>query len=414
MALKNKYASFPLFSAVGIEIEYMIVNKETLNILPIADKILEYLSGKLTSEVSLGEISLSNELVSHVIEFKTNHPTTFNDHLSQAFHQATKKVNDYLENHNAMLLPTGMHPWFNPKEGVQLWPHGDKKIYNTYDRIFKCNGHGWGNLQSTHINLPFANDEEFRKLHNAIRIILPLIPALTASSPFVEGQKSNAIDTRLYYYMDNQANIPNIAGDIIPEYIESIDAYQKSILEKMYVDISAYDPEKILQHEWLNSRGAIARFERMTIEIRLLDTQESPLLDVTIAFFIQQLIKYLIDNTEAYLYRPLSTQQLKEIFLNCVEKGSQAEISDPTLLSQLGFDRSESLTAQSLWLMLLDKLDSSYFPNPPRKLLTQLIQSGNLSERLLKAANGNFSPPRIFELYQKLSRCLQKNEFFIP
>ncbi|HAL85576.1 MAG TPA: hypothetical protein DCM31_01010, partial [Deferribacteraceae bacterium] len=37
----------------------------------------------------------------------------------------------------------------------------------------------------------------------------------------------------------------------------------------MYRDIAPYDPECILQEEWLNSRGAIARFDRKAIEIRL-------------------------------------------------------------------------------------------------------------------------------------------------
>jgi len=39
----------------------------------------------------------------------------------------------------------------------------------------------------------------------------------------------------------------------------------------------------VLQNEWLNSRGAIARFERDTIEIRVLDSQETPAAELAIA-----------------------------------------------------------------------------------------------------------------------------------
>ncbi|MEZ4819042.1 MAG: hypothetical protein R3A45_03765 [Bdellovibrionota bacterium] len=41
-----------LFSVYGIEAEYMIVDKDSLNVLPIADKILAQLNGGIiTNEV---------------------------------------------------------------------------------------------------------------------------------------------------------------------------------------------------------------------------------------------------------------------------------------------------------------------------------------------------------------------------
>ena len=84
-------------------------------------------------------------------------------------------------------MPTGMHPWMDPAREFELWPHGDREIYAAFDRIFDCRGHGWANLQSMHLNLPFADDDEFGRLHAAIRALLPLLPALAASSPFADG-----------------------------------------------------------------------------------------------------------------------------------------------------------------------------------------------------------------------------------
>ena len=40
----------------------------------------------------------------------------------------------------------------------------------------------------------------------------------------------------------------------------SID-YEEHIFGKIYRAIAPHDPEGLLQHEWLNSRGAIARFD---------------------------------------------------------------------------------------------------------------------------------------------------------
>ena len=70
---------------------------------------------------------------------------------------------------------------------MRLWPHENREVYDAFDRIFSCKGHGWANLQSMHINLPFADDAEFGRLHAAIRFLMPLMPGLTASSPVMDG-----------------------------------------------------------------------------------------------------------------------------------------------------------------------------------------------------------------------------------
>ena len=80
------------------------------------------------------------------------------------------------------LLPGGVHPWMDPSKETRLWPHEYNEVYRSFDRIFGCAGHGWSNLQSTHLNLPFADDDEFGRLHAAIRAILPLLPALNTVS----------------------------------------------------------------------------------------------------------------------------------------------------------------------------------------------------------------------------------------
>lgn len=410
---KNK-KHLSIFSAVGIEIEYMIVNQATLDIMPIADKILEHFAGEICDDADLGATAISNELVKHVIEFKTNGPKEFTYQLSHDFHEAVQRVNAFLQSKQAMLLPTGIHPWFDPKKGVELWPHGDKKIYYCYDSIFDCQGHGWSNLQSVHINLPFANDAEFKKLHNAIRIVLPLIPALTASSPFVEGKKSGMIDTRLNFYRKNQEKIPEIIGNIIPEFIISQQNYQDVILSPAYAAIAPHDPEKILQYEWLNSRGAIARFDRMAIEIRVVDTQECPMADITLAFVIQQLIKFIIDKTDTYLTQPLTSIELKKIFMDCVRDGSAAMIDNPEFLAQFGLDLPKAITAKEFWILTAEKLRDNYLPDQVYKNFMLLIQSGNLAERILQITGENPAPAKLLATYQRIANCLVKNEFFLP
>src|SRR4029078_10043132 len=129
-----------------------------------------------------------------------------------------------------------------------------------FDRIFDCSRHGWANLQSMHVNLPFASDEEFARLHAAIRAVLPLVPALAASSPIADGVPQAALDYRLEVYRGNAMRVPSIVGYVIPPRVDTRAEYETRVLAPMYHDIARLDPGGVLQREWLNARGAIARF----------------------------------------------------------------------------------------------------------------------------------------------------------
>ena len=192
----------------------MIVDRETLDVRPICDRLLAAVAGEVTSEVEVGELAWCNELALHVVELKTNGPSPALTGLSGGFHDEIRFINRQLAADNAMLLGSGSHPLFDPASETRLWPHGDRELYAQYDRVFDCRGHGWSNLQSVHLNLPFDGDEEFGRLHAAIRLVLPLIPALSASTPMLDGRITGFLDTRLETYRRNQARIPSIAGRV--------------------------------------------------------------------------------------------------------------------------------------------------------------------------------------------------------
>ena len=67
-------APLSLFSAFGIELEYMLVDAQSLDVRPIADQVMQLEAGKQVSDVEFEDISWSNELVLHVLELKTTDP----------------------------------------------------------------------------------------------------------------------------------------------------------------------------------------------------------------------------------------------------------------------------------------------------------------------------------------------------
>ncbi|MBH48109.1 MAG: glutamate--cysteine ligase [Halobacteriovorax sp.] len=390
---------FSLFSVYGIEAEYMIVDKTSLKAKAIADKILYTLNGgAYTNEVELGPISWSNELVNHVLEAKCTEPVTTLDELDTLFHASVLKVNKLLEEHYCILMPTSMHPWFNPLEETVLWPHDQREIYNLYNEIFDCRGHGWSNLQSVHINLPYKDESEFKKLHTAIRAVLPLIPIFAASSPFFEGKPGIYADNRLAFYEKNQAKIPSIIGNIIPENVASTSEYRQ-ILKGIYSDISGYENAKTLQNPWLNSRAAIPKFDVGAIEIRLMDIQESPYMDNCLVQFFVAMIKDIISDEARFSKADkLSDKQLRFIY-------DEAKKYKPTFNDSIYFDlfglkgaTSAQEFSTSLLKSYITKLPAHY-----KDGLEVIDQQGNLSTRMTKLGLS-------VQTYQRLIHSLCLNE----
>jgi gamma-glutamyl:cysteine ligase YbdK (ATP-grasp superfamily) len=138
--------SLGLFEGVGVELEYMIVDAETLSVVPAADALLSVVAGGPESEVERGSVAWSNELVLHVLEMKTNGPAPSLAGLGRDFRGEVRHANDLLESLGARLMPGGMHPWMDPALETRLWPHEYNDVYKTFDRIFGCAGHGWANL----------------------------------------------------------------------------------------------------------------------------------------------------------------------------------------------------------------------------------------------------------------------------
>lgn len=403
-----------LFEGNGIELEYMIVDRDGLDVRPIADKILFKASGAEENEVAFPDISWSNELALHVIELKTSGPRKNQFGLHLEFQDHVKKVNLLLAEHNATLLPTSMHPWMDPKNETKLWPHGNKIIYKTYNKLFDCNNHGWSNLQSVHLNLSFQGDEEFTCLHESIRALLPIMSAIVASSPIVEGKKGPCWDTRLWYYKGNQKKISSIIGDIIPESVNSQKEYERIIWDKIMEDIRSFDPEGVLEAEWLNSRAAIARFDRMAIEIRVLDIQECPLADISVTYFISEVLKRLIKKFQDGSCKTgqLSTLDLKKVFLQVLEGGDETLITDKNYLSFFDFQDRSSVPVKDLWWSLFQKIDRSKDNEIYLDTISYILQKGPLSSRILRRVGSSFDKNNLKSVYQELRHCLSHGELF--
>jgi len=447
----NARWTLPAFAGCGLELEYMIVDGESLAVRPIAHDLLRALAARGdrdvasgtpirdaaadvargtpnrhdVSDVARGMLGWSNELVRHVVEIKNVDPTAALDGLPARFHDEIRTANRILAAQGAKLMPTAMHPWMDPATETVLWDD-EGEIYRTYDRIYGCRGHGWSNLQSMHVNLPFAGDAEFERLHAAIRLVLPLVPALAASSPYAEGGFTGRLDERLENYRSICALTPAVSGRVIPETVATRAEYEARILQPMYDEIAPLDPAGVLRYEWLNSRAAIPRFDRNAIEIRLVDVQECPQCDAAIAAAIVRVVRWLYDEEPAPLaaQQTIGTETLFGVLLGTIRDAEQAIVDDAAYLATLGLPGGRR-RAGELWQFLIDaSLNPSAAGIPPirgtaasgawwRPAVDAILREGPLARRILHAAGAAPTRERLHDVYRELCGCLEDGRLFL-
>lgn len=394
-----------LFEAFGIELEYMLVRRDSLYILPAVDHVFNAAAGSFVSDYEDGPVTWSNELVRHVMEVKVTTPVASLAGLAKTFNASLGKINHLAAGLDARLMPTAIHPWMNPDRETELWPHEYAEIYQTFHRVFNCHRHGWANLQSAHLNLPFCGDDEFARLHAAVRLVLPILPGLAASSPIVDDRVTGLMDNRLDVYVNNSRLIENITGEVIPEPVYSRNDYYEQIFTPMFKAIAPHDPEGLLQEEFLNARGAIARFDRGAIEIRLLDVQECPAADLAIAQAVIHAVCKLVESKTT----PWSAQsiwpasRLRGILVDHIRDADETLIRDAGYLRVWNYPGTTA-TARDLWKHITSDIA---FDDPAlAAALHHIFTRGVLARRMVKRLPHKPNRPELESLYRELCDCL--------
>lgn len=335
------------------------------------------------------------------MEVKANLPFKTPIEFEQTMQNAVSTLSQIVSKHGATLLGTGMHPLLRLKD-TGVWPHYHKKIYQEYDKIFNLNQHGWLNIQSFHLNLPFEGEADAVQIHNYLANLCAYLPAVAASSPIYEGKVGSETDNRLHFYRLNQIEIPSITGDVIPQYISSLDQYKQQVIGCYSADLAKAGADKtLLNREWVNSRGVIFRFDRSALEVRVMDEQECIKSDVALSCFVRSVLRGLIaDNTKL-----LSHDLLVSDFNAIIKEGLNAKISNPDGKT------AKQVCQRYLWLAekYSDENEKKYL-----WLIRKRLECGSLSdvicERVAKRAQKTDFREAIIDVYSTLIKCLLDNE----
>jgi gamma-glutamyl:cysteine ligase YbdK (ATP-grasp superfamily) len=378
-----------------------LVNKE-LKALPIVDKVIKDFCGRVVNSVEQPEFTFGKELQLHVMEIKPNVPFRSPEAFDETMHNAVLSLLNFLEDkYGASLLGTGMHPLLRLEE-TGVWSHRHRQIYKEYSKVFNLKRHGWLNIQSYQLNLPYSNEENGILLCNLLANICAYLPAIAASSPIYEGKFGENVDNRLHFYMLNQEEVPSITGDIIPEYVSSLGQYRRDIIDRYSSDLANAGVNKLLLHkDWVNSRGVIFRFDRKALEIRVMDEQECIKSDVASSCFIRAVLRGLMQEKIELLPHEVLVKDLNAI----VAGGLDSKVLHP-------YGSTARHVCQRLFSIAwanATKEEKRYLPIVQRR-----IEYGNLSEIIKKRVRVKMQKTdlreAIISVYSMLIKSLRNNQ----
>ena len=393
--------TYKTLEVLGPEHEFSLVNDE-LKALPIADKVLKDFHGRIVTFVEHPHFTFGKELQLHVMEVKPNEPFASPVDFEETMQEAVCTLQDFVDRkYGARLLGTGMHPLLK-LEDTRVWPHRHRQIYQAYSKVFNLKKHGWLNIQSYQLNLPYSDETSGILLHNLLANICPYLPAVAASSPIYEGRVGEDVDNRLRFYKENQFEVPSITGDVVPEYVTSFGQYKKEIIDKYSRDMAAAGiGELLLGKDWVNSRGAIFRFDRKALEIRVMDEQECVKSDVALSCFIRALLRGLIGGRMESLPHEILTRDYSSV----VREGLDTQLQNPR-------GKTAREVCQSFLQIAFE--NASEEEKKYLSIVQKRIELGNLSEilreRIRRKSRKTDIKEAIVSVYSRLAESLIANQ----
>ena len=192
---------------IGVEIELQLVDNKNLDLNNISKKVLAEIKKEFSDNIKC-------ELIESMIEINTNVCSNIEE-VEKDIKKTLAYLSDILKNYKTEINCTSLHPFAIGKNQIVTENLRYKRIMKDLQMVGKR-----FISQGLHIHIGINNHEEAIKVNNALRIYLPLLLALTNSSPFFEGE-----DTGLHSYRTKLFEALPLAG--MPDYLISWNHFEK-------------------------------------------------------------------------------------------------------------------------------------------------------------------------------------------
>ena len=184
---------------IGVEIELQLIDKNNFNLKNVASKALPEIDKKFSDNIKY-------ELMDSMIEINTNICQSIED-VEKDISKTLEHLENILKDHKTLLNCTSLHPFALGKDQIVTNNPRYKRIMKDLQIVGKR-----FITQGLHVHIGINDCEKVILVNNALRIYLPLLLALSTSSPFYEGE-----DTGLHSYRTKIFEALPLAG--MPDYL---------------------------------------------------------------------------------------------------------------------------------------------------------------------------------------------------
>jgi glutamate---cysteine ligase / carboxylate-amine ligase len=164
---------------VGIEEEFAIVDPETLELVPR----FEDLRDAAASDAVLSE-SVAGELISSEIEIRSGPGADIHDALARQG-EARRRLFTLARDHGVVLGATGTHPLSDYREQHIIDTEHYRRVEDGLKYVAWRN-----NTFSVHVHVGVQGADRAVRVCDRLRPVLPLLLALSANSPYIDGRNS--------------------------------------------------------------------------------------------------------------------------------------------------------------------------------------------------------------------------------
>jgi carboxylate-amine ligase len=290
--------------SVGVEEEFSILDPETLELVPR----FEELRDAAAADSVLHE-HITGELISSEIEIISGVGADLHDALARQ-RDRRRRLFALVAAKGAALGATGTHPWADYREQ----PIIDTEHYRRVEEDLKYVA--WrNNTFSMHVHLGVRDIDRAVRVCDRLRPVLPLLLAISANSPYLDGRDSGLQSARTQSFTKSfpRCGVPDAFGgwDSYRSYIELL-VRTRSIVEFTQV--------------WWSVRP---HFSFGTVELRICDAQAtSQESDALAALAVACIAQAARDVDEGAPFADLAPRLIEENMWRAIRFGLDGQLID--------------------------------------------------------------------------------------
>ena len=290
---------------VGLEEEFAILDPETLDLVPRFEELRD---AAVAADPPLGE-AIAGELISSEIEIRSGRGEDLRDAIARQREFRTRLF-ALAARHGVALGATGTHPWADYRLQPNIDTEHYRRVVEGLQYVARRN-----NTFSLHVHVGLRDVERAVRACDRLRPVLPLLLAVSASSPFLEGRDSGLHSARTQTFTRSfpRCGIPDAYGSwaAYRDYVDFL-VRTNSIVEYTQV--------------WWSIRP---HFAFGTVEVRICDVQataaESEGLAALIVGCVLQAAR---DHDEGQPFRDPEPRLVEENLWRAIRYGREGSLVD--------------------------------------------------------------------------------------